>query len=716
MKKKKPDIKEKPKGRIEVNAALIMAVAVFLLIGFLCYSGKVVDQRTIGIIGSQVVRAMKILFGPSAFLVPILMAIWALHMFKNHTYWSTRMYGVVAFYLAILVYWSFHKISPGLDVWESARFGNVMGGGYIGAAITTALIKLMGRLGAQLLIILSLLVGFVLIVDKPLPELINLIKTRFNDLTGFINQLVFYEEEISTEPKIVDNTHRQVKKEADPVSSEPVPSEPLIEEVPKRQVKVQRRFDSFNGYHPPGLELLNLSDSDRGFSKSDIKESIKTLEDTFNNFGIKIKVNQVSCGPTVTRYELQPAPGVKVSKILSLTDDLQLSLAASAIRIEAPIPGKSAVGIEVPNDKIARVGLRTILASSLFQDSTHPLTVALGLDISGSPVITNLADMPHLLIAGATGSGKSVCLNSLIISLLYKSSPEELRLVLIDPKMVELTAFNHIPHILTPVVTDAKKASLVLRWMNTEMEKRYQRFSQEGVRDIYRYNEVSSDRLPFIVIIIDELADLMMVSPVEVEDSICRLAQMARAAGIHLVVATQRPSVDVVTGIIKANIPSRVAFAVSSQSDSRTIIDTGGAEKLLGRGDMLFFPVGSAKPLRVQGAYISDAELERVVEFLKLNNNPSPFENREWETSFVDASEADYEDELFWDAVRVVVESQKASVSLLQRKLRIGYSRAARLVDIMEDRGIVSEPDNNRKREILIDEEQLKKLSSRTVI
>ena len=401
---------------------------------------------------------------------------------------------------------------------------------------------------------------------------------------------------------------------------------------------------------------------------------------------------------------------------MSLTDDLQLSLAARGIRIEAPIPGKSAVGIEVPNEKIAQVGLRNILSSSIFQDSHKTLTFALGEDISGNPVVASLEDMPHLLIAGSTGSGKSVCLNSLILSLLYKSSPEEVRLVLIDPKMVELTVFKGVPHLMAPVVTDPKKAAMVLRWMLSEMEKRYKRLSEEGDRDIYRFNAISPERLPFIVIVIDELADLSMVSPVEVEDAICRLAQMARAAGIHLVVATQRPSVDVVTGIIKANIPSRIAFAVSSQTDSRTILDMGGAEKLLGRGDMLFFPVGATKPIRVQGAYVSDAELERVVEYLQAQNIEELPSMLEWETSLESGPELEMEDDLFWEAVRVFVETKKASVSLLQRKLRIGYARAARLVDIMEERWIISEPDVNRKREVLIDEEQLEKLQSRQVM
>jgi S-DNA-T family DNA segregation ATPase FtsK/SpoIIIE len=466
-------------------------------------------------------------------------------------------------------------------------------------------------------------------------------------------------------------------------------------------------------YEKPPLELLSEINSERSIDKKNIKESISVLEETFANFGIGVKVNQVSCGPAVTRYELTPAPGVKVSRIISLTDDLQLNLAAPGIRIEAPIPGKSAVGIEVPNSKILSVGLRSLLSSSAFRRLNSPLAFALGEDISGAAVVANLMDMPHLLIAGSTGSGKSVCLNCIIMSLLYNSVPDHLKLVFIDPKMVELTVYNGIPHLMCPVVTDPKRAAVVLRWMVNEMEKRYRLFAEKGVRDINRYNQVAQEKMPFIIIVIDELADLMMVAPVEVEDSICRLAQMARAAGMHLIVATQRPSVDVVTGVIKANIPSRIAFAVSSQADSRTILDMGGAEKLLGKGDMLFFPVGAVKPYRVQGAYVSDKDIETTVEFIKQQSYQAVDESQVKEMEFsLEQADLEQEDELFWDAVAVFVDSEKASVSLLQRRLRIGYARAARLVDLMEERGIVSPLDASNKREILIDSEQLERLSA----
>lgn len=693
--------------RIEVQAGVIFVLGLFLAVSFLYYSGKPADREVIGLAGTYLATGMEKLFGRLALLFAGILILWSISIARYRTYMSQRMSGVFLLFFGLMVYFSFYQIPAGMTYFEAARVG--LGGGYLGSALTYVLVKLLGHVGTLLAMVMMIVLGFVLVLDKSLYKLGQGVAASGRMILKTLEQIFFYEveEEKPSEPVIVGRSASEdSRKETHSLAvSNATTSKDELSSI----IKPKRRSGSGDYIRPP-LDLLNPSDPDRGFSKSDIKESIKTLEDTFANFGIKIKVIQVSCGPAVTRYELQPAPGVKVSKILALADDLQLSLAAPGIRIEAPIPGKSAVGIEVPNEKIAKVGLRNILSSSLFTESQHCLTIALGEDISGNPVVANLADMPHLLIAGATGSGKSVCLNSIILSLLFKASPQELRLVLIDPKMVELTVFNGIPHLMTPVITDPKKAAVVLRWMNTEMEKRYKLFSEEGVRDIYRFNEVVQERMPFIVIVIDELADLMMVSPVEVEDAICRLAQMARAAGIHLVVATQRPSVDVVTGIIKANIPSRIAFAVSSQSDSRTILDTGGAEKLLGRGDMLFFPVGAPKPMRVQGAFVSDTELERVVDFLKEQAGQDVLaEAKEWEIK-LQGDEGEVDDELFWEAVKIFVDTQKASVSLLQRKLRIGYSRAARLVDLMEERGIISPPDINKKREILIDEHQLDRL------
>nr|WP_279625002.1 MULTISPECIES: DNA translocase FtsK [Thermoanaerobacter] len=414
-------------------------------------------------------------------------------------------------------------------------------------------------------------------------------------------------------------------------------------------------------------------------------------------------------GPAITRFELQPSAGVKVSRIVSLTDDIALSLAAPSVRIEAPIPGKSAIGIEVPNDKIAPVYLREVIDSKKFRNFKSGLAIGLGKDIAGNIVIADLSKMPHLLIAGATGSGKSVCINSLIVSLLYKAPPQQVKMILIDPKVVELNIYNGIPHLLTPVVTDPKKAAGVLNWAVQEMTKRYNLFAQYGVRDIDSYNEkYKENSLYKIVIIIDELSDLMMVSPAEVEEYIFRLAQMARAAGIHLVIATQRPSVDVITGVIKANIPSRISFAVSSQIDSRTILDMTGAEKLLGKGDMLFNPIGAAKPMRIQGAFISEEEVEAVVNFLKNHSKPQ-YEEIEIEEKTNGKIFEQQEDELLEDAISVILETGQASISMLQRRLRIGYARAARIIDQLEQKGIISGYDGSKPRQILLSKEEIKK-------
>lgn len=433
------------------------------------------------------------------------------------------------------------------------------------------------------------------------------------------------------------------------------------------------------------------------------------LEQTLQSFGIQAKVVEVHRGPVITRYDLQPAAGVKVSRIVSLADDLALALAARGLRIEAPIPGKAALGIEVPNREAVPVTLREVIENKEFSGS-GTVSFALGRDIAGEVVLGDLTRMPHLLIAGATGSGKSVCLNTIVMSMLYKAGPDRIKMIMIDPKMVELTAYNGIPHLIAPVVTEAKRAPGALKWAVTEMEQRYKRLMEAGCRDIDTYNRHQTDPdacLPYVAIFIDELADLMMIARVEVEDSICRLAQMARATGMHLVIATQRPSVDVITGLIKANIPSRIAFAVSSVTDSRTILDSGGAERLLGRGDMLYAPVGVLKPRRVQGALVSEAEVAKVVEFWRSQAGP-PVKAPEFkEESRASGKDPASEDDLFWDAVKVVVDFQQASASILQRRLRVGYTRAARLVDLMEAKGFVGPFEGSKAREVRITLEEL---------
>ncbi|MBO5477560.1 MAG: DNA translocase FtsK 4TM domain-containing protein [Clostridia bacterium] len=478
-----------------------------------------------------------------------------------------------------------------------------------------------------------------------------------------------------------------------------------------------------DNYEYPSIELLAEPKEGEVFDRKAIHGVAVKLQKTLASFGVDARVTNITKGPTVTRYELTPSTGVKVSKIVNLSDDIALSLAAKSIRIEAPIPGKSAVGIEVPNTVTESVMLREVIESDTFKNHKSKLAYALGKDAAGEVRVGDIAKMPHMLIAGATGSGKSVCINSIIVSLLYKSKPSEVKMILVDPKMVELSGYNGIPHLLIPVVTDPKKAAGALNWAVQEMVNRYNLFASKGVKDIKGYNAVMEKdeegvKLPQIVIIIDELADLMMVAPNDVEDAICRLAQMARAAGMHLIIATQRPSVDVITGIIKANIPSRIAFTVSSQVDSRTILDMAGAEKLLGKGDMLYYPVGETKPLRMQGTFVSESEIESIVEEIKSNSNVKysneiieSIEKANGKNSKAgDDEEQDDADELLNDAIDLVMDMGQASASMLQRRFKIGYSRAGRIVDQMEARGLISGYDGSKPRQVLISKEEWQEL------
>lgn len=483
-------------------------------------------------------------------------------------------------------------------------------------------------------------------------------------------------------------------------------------DLDKVDVFEENEHIKYADYKMPPVSLLNrvVNRSDKR-SKQQVLENARRLEQTLRDFGVEASINQVTVGPTITRYEIQPRPGVKVSKIVNLTDDIALSLAAKSIRMEAPIPGKNAIGIEVPNEEPQMVGIREIMESNEFNNYPSKLAMGLGKDVAGRIIIGDIAKMPHLLIAGSTGSGKSVCVNTLITSLVYKAKPDEVKLILIDPKVVELSNYNGIPHLLIPVVTDPKKAANALTWAVTEMNRRYKLFAETQVKDINSYNEKTDNPLPRIVIIIDELADLMMVSANDVEDCIHRLAQMARAAGMHLIVATQRPSVDVITGVIKANIPSRIAFAVSSQTDSRTIIDMGGAEKLLGKGDMLFYPLGAAKPVRLQGAFISENESDKIIDYIKSEVGEHKYaDDIEDKISNVDTGEFSDVDELLVQCIEFVVANEQASASMLQRKFKIGFNRAARLIDEMAQRGIVGPSEGSKPRKVLISKQDLDNL------
>lgn len=638
----------------------------------------------------------------------------------------------------------------------------LIGGGLIGSLIGIPLILLFGLNGAKITILLVIFVFVCIITGLTLADIGKAAAKPYKKIEeSYKERLIEKEKKFDIDVDLGPDYNPMPshpafseKKEEEPIRKVKKSAEEFLEkarnindELPKPKKEEKQEEETpiepmempvetpeedttvGTGYSFPPVQLLNSNMVGMNKSYSDeLQHNADKLLETLKNFGVAVKILNICRGPAVTRYELQPLAGVKISKITNLADDIALSLAASGVRIEAPIPGKAAVGIEVPNKNVDVVNIREIIDSGEFSSAQSPVTMSLGRDISGAVKTADISSMPHLLIAGATGSGKSVCINSIIISLLYKSSPDNVRLLMIDPKVVELGVYNGIPHLLVPVVTDPRKAAGALAWAVNEMLGRYKTFAEYEVRDIKGYNRLCKTRedlkpLPQIVIIIDELADLMMAAPNEVEDAICRLAQMARAAGMHLIIATQRPSVDVITGVIKANIPSRIAFAVSSQVDSRTILDSGGAEKLLGRGDMLFFPVGKAKPERIQGCYVSDKEVEKVVSFIKNQANATYDDEimnkieseaaKEKSSSSSSKSDGDGDD-MTEAAIEVVVEAGQASTSLLQRKLKLGYARAARIVDELEERGIVGPYEGSKPRKVLITKQQWYEMSMRS--
>ena len=544
----------------------------------------------------------------------------------------------------------------------------------------------------------------------------------FAPLTNSFEVPSFLSDKASSKPVVPGFTAEEPAEEAEqkPAPKKRRTSKPSPETSEKTAGSSVPKQAAAADYKVPPFDLLTAP-SATATSGENPNESARILVDTLNSFNIAVRVTDYSVGPVVTRFELQPAPGVRVSKIIGLSNDIALALAAPRVRIEAPIPGKAAVGIEIPNKKSIPVILREIVESKEFQKAASPITLAFGKDIAGKVITADLAKMPHLLIAGSTGSGKSVCINDLIVSMVYKSSPQDLRMILVDPKVVELSVYKNLPHLLIPVVTEPKKAASALRWAVNEMMTRYRKFSEKGTRDLDRFNTLvgPEEHLPKLVVIIDELADLMMVAPDEVEDSICRIAQLGRAAGIHLIVATQRPSSDIITGLIKANIPSRCAFAVSSGVDSRIILDAMGAEKLLGKGDMLFHPTGASKATRVQCAYVSDEEVERVVSFFEAQNSGPVFDDKLTDEITSDAGgsgvtgatgNGKQEDELLPEAVGIVLESGSASISMIQRRLRVGYARAARLIDIMEQKEYVSGFEGSKPRRVLITKAEYNRL------
>lgn len=754
------------KKSVQNNIKYEIAGVSLILTGIYIYIS--LFSKNSGIVGEKISIFILGIFGLGAYIVPVLIIILGLAMVykKNAMQINIKFYSFCIFLIATLItlFIANYTEIQGADAkWFDAvkycySLGTLnAGGGALGGFFGFAFVKLFGMVGTIAIITALYIIAILMFTDISAIRILDYIKQYFINLysriknkdreaavtrelqkkTALINQkdteLPETDDEariknIDKKIKILDFTKhfdKDFRNKEENETGEKVKSIQEAREHRDSPVKeshgaktdtvlniVSSANKHYTDYKLPRTDLLSLpAESKTGNGKKEVMNNVKILEDTLKNFGVSANIAQVSVGPTITRYELQLSPGVKVSKILSLADDISLSLASPGIRIEAPIPGKAAIGIEVPNKDISSVLLREVLESEAFKKQKSKISFALGKDVAGANIVADLAKMPHLLIAGATGSGKSICINSLIASILFKANPEEVKLLLIDPKVVELSIYKNIPHLLVPVVTDPKKAAGALNWAVIEMTERYKKFASNNVRDIYSYNVINKegiDKLPQIVVIIDELADLMMVAPGEVEDSICRLAQMARAAGIHLVVATQRPSVDVITGLIKANIPSRISFAVSSHIDSRTILDMGGAEKLLGKGDALFYPVGASKPIRVQGAFVSEKEIERLVSFIK-NQVPANFDNQiikeiEQRVEFDEDAETD---ELLKDAIRIVVESGQASILMLQRRLKIGYSRAARLIDQMEERRIIGGFEGSKPRKVLVSKEDL---------
>lgn len=683
----------------------------------------------VGKIGQIISQALAVTAGNGKYLLPFFLAILGFNLLiQNRLKLDTRSAGIFVFFLTFLIY--LHTKIPPEKAFQIAVEG--AGGGILGAAPAYILLPNFGTTGTNIILATFLLIGLTLITSQSIAELTHSAAARlWSGQKACRKWIINY---LFPEPKTEASLKKEDPAPAAPVDNEsqdkillpsnrcevetcddqPSQREAVGEKLPPEAASSENMTSAGlpvnhnSSFRLPAPALLKPTPKKRTAGEHNIHKRSTQLEKILANFGINAKVTSVSTGPAITRYEIQPPPGVKVSKIAGLSDDIALGLATTGIRIEAPIPGKAAVGIEVPNPKINAVHLRELVENKDFTSNPSRLTTALGRDIAGKPIIADLGRMPHLLVAGATGSGKSVCINTIISSILFKATPEEVRLLMVDPKMVELANYNGIPHLVSPVVTDPKKAAGALRWAVSEMEQRYELFAAAGVRDITRYNQMAADLtaentpLPYIVIIIDELADLMMVAPADVEDAICRLAQMARACGIHLVIATQRPSVDVITGLIKANIPSRISFAVSSQTDSRTILDMGGAEKLLGKGDMLYYPVDAPKPIRVQGAFLSDSEVDSIVSFLKEQANPVYNEEVLQTPAATDSQKAGDEDDLLPQAAQIFIESGTASISMLQRRLHIGYARAARLVDIMERKNIVGGYEGSKPRKVLM--------------
>ena len=764
----------------EILGIILVALGVFLIVAL--------QTSAAGMVGESISKALKGMFGFVAFFMPYYFIVYGVLLFLK----KTIHIGIKSIIYLVVIYLAIDLVNAArfMDTiaaggsWggfsKSFRDGVALdGGGVFGMGVGGLITKFMGVAGLYIIAFAIIFVFLLLLVNTPIARFFEGFKVRrtrrrlekeerakereqlraeekdaletaagkpmsLGMTEGQKKIMGYMNEDPSGKPETKRGPKARPKRSPEIVGAGAPDAQKEIPEPAKKMTKTeaaQSRLETsdflpsenYADYEYPPIDILkNPGRSKAGASESELRYKAQLLEDTLESFGIDATVTNVVQGATVTRYEVHPESGVKVSRIKNLNDDIALNMKAKSIRIEAPIPGKDAVGIEIENAKSNTVTVREIIESDEFKTSKSKVSFVVGRDIGGKAIVADLAKMPHLLIAGATGSGKSVCINSIIASILYKARPDEVKLVLIDPKMVELSHYNGIPHLLIPVVTDPSKAAAALNWAVAEMDERYKRFAENGVRDFDGFNRLKAKQknsvrngevdgpMPQIVIIIDELADLMMVSSSQVEESICRIAQKARAAGMHLVVATQRPSVNVITGLIKANIPSRIAFAVTSQVDSRTILDGVGAEKLVGRGDMLFAPLGATKPLRIQGTFISDEEVKKLIAFVQQQGEVDEAAEADVldtieKVNTPDAEKGnkqDYGDELLPEAIELVVDQGAASVSMLQRRFRIGYNRAARIIDMMEDRQIVGPPDGSRPRQVLISREDLENMKN----
>ncbi len=767
------------KKKQDVTLVVVVLILASILMGVLIYSKS-------GVIGETLSPFLGGIMGYVEYILPIGIFVVAIYIAcQKETAWMSKIVQFALMLLCIAIIMNVYAINKGQVTVDNKQMQDVMGqfyqlgaetgsgGGAAASIITIPLIKLLDKTGTVVLAIgglVALTVSmFGIDLANKISEAVEGVKERKEQEDKLLE---VEDKKEKKETKKEKRLREKLEKEQAALDVEQLKINLNNEEPPKGKLfnidkeeklfkknkKEEKQAPEFiedplfktqekakedetkqvlqlehtitvedENYEFPPLTLLKEGDKKAGKGNNRaLTETASKLQKTLYNFGVVAKVEHVSVGPAITRYELKPSEGVRVSKIANLADDIALNLAAKTIRIEAPIPGKQAVGIEVPNEESEVVHLRDILDTDTFKNHKSKLAFALGKDVSGEEIVTDIAKMPHVMIAGATGSGKSVCINTLIASIIYKAKPSDVKLIMVDPKIVELSVYNGIPHLMIPVVTDPKKAAGALAWAVQEMENRYTKFAAKGVRDLAGYNDAvekedTLGKLPHIVIIIDELADLMMVAKNDVEGAICRLAQKARAAGMHLVIATQRPSVDVITGLIKANIPSRIAFAVSSQIDSRTILDQVGAEKLLGKGDMLFFPTGAPKPVRVQGAFVSDKEVEKIVNFLKSNGETT---YRDDITEYIEKANCtdkeidegimddDETDPLLNEAIQTVIETGQASTSFIQRRFKVGYARAGRIIDQMEERGIISGYQGSKPREVLMSKERWEELNT----